>query len=180
MSERKSVGKKKTRKKSRPIFIFFILVIFFVGIYLLYKNLIPQKEKNKVNKLAATVGISRVIPWTERAKTAVGQLVKNSGPAIAKKIQKITHPTGKNASLINHGAESSSDAVKVLFYVDYEGFLFGNHYQMLIEWIFTKNKSISVNILEDSSPIPVIGLLKKKLENYFSTTLYGDVLLYIK
>ncbi|MFH1944018.1 MAG: hypothetical protein ABIK95_00160 [Acidobacteriota bacterium] len=166
----------KTKRRKGPLIVLVLMAILCLSVYFIYKNLMPLEEKTVVNRLATQIGISKVIPWHERAASAVNQLVGASKATIAENIRRLTHPTGQNATIINYAVRPSINVVTVIFQFDYEGMIFGDHFQMLIEWNFTKDRSISVNILEDTSPIPVLGLFKKKLDEYFASQLYGAVL----
>jgi hypothetical protein len=102
------------------------------------------------------------------------------GSNIASVLIGYAHPTGRDASLDRFEVESSGDIVNVVFYMGYTGGIFRKQYNVVLKWSFSEHSSLGVDVLQDTSTIPIIGLQRKKIEDFFQNDFYSKVLSNIK
>ncbi len=143
----------------------------------MYNNM-SKEEKSAVNSVISDSGLSTILPWTERAMTSVREMVNGSN--IASVLIGYAHPTGRDATLDRFEADSSGDAVNAVFYMGYKGGLFKKQYSVVLKWSFSEHSSLGVQVLQDTSTIPIIGLQKRKIEDFFQNEFYGRILSNIK
>lgn len=151
------------------------VVVLFVGIYVAY-HLANQDGKDNINHLVAATGVgSQVIPWSERADTAVRAVVEVNQTVLAESVQGITHPSGSSPVLVRTVTRKMGDGVLVKMTVEWAGGFTGERYQTVVAWEFDKESSRGVKIIADNAAFGVGAENLNALNEYFRMEIYPIV-----
>jgi hypothetical protein len=175
--ERKS-AEKIVKKKSHAGALLLLLAAVIVLAGIVYKNYMSPEEKAGVNQAVTSAGLSAILPWTERAEASVRDVVNNSN--IASVVIGYAHPTGRDAALERLEVGSSGNTVHAVLYLGYSGGIFRKHYSVVVKWSFAENTNLGVQILQDTSMMPILGMQMRRIENTFQADLYPKVISNIK
>jgi hypothetical protein len=150
-----------------------VLVLIVLGGIWFFYNLSDQGGKDAIGQFASQTGIgAQVIPWADRADTAVRKLIERNKQKIAEAIQGITHPTGNNPVLTDLSISKFSDRVLVEMVVEWKGGILGTQYSTSVAWEIDKKNHINAKVIADSAALGVEARNKDALNEYFRTKVY--------
>lgn len=158
--------------------LFASLALLAIGAIVVY-SVMPGGAKDVVNAVAARSGVvGRVVPWGDRAETALrGMLDGRNGAIVASSIQSITHPTGENPSLGDYSVRRVGDRLSVRISVNWQGGLLklggrGANYTTAVAWEFSEGGHVSTTVVSDTSVIDVSRANARRLDDWFRAELY--------
>lgn len=161
---------KKNVSALAKLAIFGIAVLF--GIYVVY-SLSNREGKDAISEFASQTGIGKqVIPWSDRADTAVRAVVDANKQALADGIQAITHPTGKNPTFGGVKVDKFADHILVSIAVDWKGGLMGGSYQTVVTWDISDKDHREAKVTSDNAIYAVEQKNAVALNDYFRTKVY--------
>lgn len=162
------------------------LVVLVVGAVVIYA-LLPRGAKDDVNTIASHSGIvGHVVPWTERADTALRtMLAGDNGAVAAQTIQGLVHPTGQAPRLLGYDIVRLGDRMLARLSVAWQSGLFRSgdgtgafDHIINVEWEFNETGHIHAQVTLDDAPgagdlVPRAGeLLAQALDEWFRDQLY--------
>lgn len=149
--------------------------VLFAGIYIVY-HLANKEGKDSINHLVAATGVgAQVIPWSDRADTAVRAVIEGNQSVLAESVQSITHPTGASPTLLRTDTRKMGEVVLVKMTVEWAGGFTGSRYNTMIAWEFDSDSSRGVKIVSDTATFAVDAEHLNTLNEYFRTEIYPIV-----
>jgi hypothetical protein len=114
-----------------------------------------------------------VQPWNVRAQAMIPKMFEGENrQTIAKSIQGIAHPTGKNPQFGSLDVRPSGDGISARFEIAWQGGLSANDYKTVVIWECTQQNHLRAEVTADSAPIAADKANLKKLDDYFRTEIY--------
>ncbi len=114
-----------------------------------------------------------VQPWNVRAQAIIPKMFEGENrQTIAKVIQGVTHPTGKNPQFESVDVRPSGDGISTRFEVSWQGGLSSKSYKTIVVWESTQQKHLRAEVTADTAPIAADAANLKKLDDYFRTEIY--------
>lgn len=156
------------------------MALLVIGAIVVY-SVLPRGAKDTVNAVASRSGVAgRVVPWAERADTALRQMLDGeNGPIAARSIQALAHPAGTNPSLNGYEVRQLGDRVSARISVSWQGSLTGIVYTTEVIWEFSESGHGSATISFDNGPVGVFQADRARVDDWFRTSffpvLYGNV-----
>lgn len=153
------------------------LVLLAFGAIVVYA-VMPRGARDAVNEVASRVGVAgRVVPWVDRAETAVRNMLDGQDGAVASSIQTLTHPTGENPSLGGYVVRRVGDRLSVRISVNWQGGLVkmdgrGANYTTDVVWELSEAGHASTTIVSDTSAIKVSRANARRLDDWFRAEMY--------
>ncbi len=149
-----------------------LVLILCVGAWIAYKTS-NQQGKDDINRLAAQTGIgTQVIPWPDRADTAVRSVIEQNSGKLASSIQAIAHPMGKQPVLASSSVTKLQSSIVVQLAVSWKGGLLGGDYQTVVAWEINEANHVNAKAISDSSPFPPNAKDQERLDDYFKMNVY--------
>lgn len=149
------------------------LVLVALSVIWLIHSTADKEGRDAINQFASQTGIgTQVISWSDRAETAARKIVEANRETLAKAIQGITHPTGKEPSLSRVSVSKLNDRVLVDIVVDWKGGLIGGAYSTSVNWEINKQGHIQAKVFGDTAVTEIQAKNKEMLNEYFRTKVY--------
>jgi predicted nucleic acid-binding Zn ribbon protein len=153
-----------------------LLVVVAIVVYLV----LPRGAKDAVNEIATQSGtVGHVVPWIERADTTLRRMLDgDDGIALARTVQKITHPLGENPSLGGYDVRRMGDRISVRISTNWEGGIVkmdghGARYTTDVVWEFGESGHVSATIISDTFSVGMAqSNAGRQLDDWFRAELY--------
>lgn len=161
-------------KKNMSVLVKIAMLIGAVlfGIFIVY-NFSGREGKDAISEFASQTGVGKqVIPWSDRADTAVRALVEANKQNLADAIQGIAHPTGKNPALGDVKVDKFSDHILVNIAVDWKGGLLGGSYRTVVTWDIGEKDHREAKVTGDNAMYAIEKKNAEVLNDYFRTKVY--------
>jgi hypothetical protein len=164
-----TVGEAASRRRSRLLPSLGGLVVAALVVY----ALVPGGRQS-VDELAAQGGpLGRVVPWLDRAESALRRLMDGpSGATAASVIQRTTHPTGTGARLRSYDVRRLKDSINVRISTSWEGGFTGAGYTTDVVWEFDEARHLSAVVVSDDALVGVAAENARSLDDYFRLEFY--------
>lgn len=132
-----------------------------------------QGTKDVVHALALESGVAaKLVPWPDRAEPALRPFMSANADLVARAIQGITHPSGKEPDLQEFDIAKLSDRVQVTIKVTWKGGVIGTQYQTVVVWELAESGHVSATVLYDTALIQVAEQNKGQLDTFFRSKIY--------
>lgn len=146
------------------------LALLAIGAVVVYMVL-PRGAKDAVNELASRSGVAgRVVPWADRAETAVRQMLDGgSGATAARMIQQIAHSLGDTPSLRTYSVQRMGDRISVRIFVSWKGPF--NAHETEVVWEFSESAHAYAKIVSDTYGF-ITDRDNRRIDDWFRTEFY--------
>jgi hypothetical protein len=114
--------------------------------------------------------------WLRRAAGVLDSLLRSEqAGSIAAAIQRITHPTGKNAQFAGGSVHLSGDRIVVELHTTWSGGFVGGRYSTNVIWELSPEGHIHARVDSDTARVAIAPPNRQQLDDYFRTHLYPYV-----
>lgn len=149
-----------------------ILVLVLTAGWGAYK-LSGQGTKDVVHALALESGVAaKLVPWPDRAEPVLRPFLSANADLIARAVQGITHPSGKEPDLQEFDVAKLSDRVQVTIKVTWKGGVIGTQYQTVVVWELAESGHVSATVLYDTALTKVAEQNREQLDVFFRSKVY--------
>ena len=113
------------------------------------------------------------IPWADRADTTARALIAKNATSVAKEIQAILHPGGKDPAITSTSVVKGNDRIVVDVIVSWSSGT-ETHNQTDVVWEVSKAANLSAKVRSDTALIDPLTRSSKEatLDEYFRTKVY--------
>lgn len=150
-----------------------VLVCVIVGFFV-FRSCSDEETQKTMDAVWRQTG-GKVVPWEDRAVSALSDMPEVAKESWGKYVIATTHPTGTFKKVVSTGAARDGDQVVYTMSINWEGGFIGNLYTLKYEWRFTKTSHVSWKIICDDSSFAADENAIKTINESFSGQIYSDV-----
>lgn len=115
---------------------------------------------------------TRSLDWARAEDGATREFIARNGSALAEKVQKMTHPTGKRAGLLAFEVRAEAEVTAVELEVAWSGRVAGSTYRTTVIWEFSRVEHLRLVVASDTSGAAVPPEVVRELDAYFRSTVF--------
>lgn len=132
-----------------------------------------QGTKDVVHALALESGVAaKLVPWPDRAEPVLRPFMSSNADLIARAVQGIAHPSGREPDLQEFDVAKLSDRVQVTIKVAWKGGVIGTQYQTVVVWELAESGHVSATVLYDTALTQVAEQNREQLDTFFRSKVY--------